>query len=470
MTAGQAGGGGDVSTNHDVSRELIGKYDRSGPRYTSYPTAPEWHDAGYEVAVEAYGRMRDDPRAVSVYIHIPFCERMCLFCGCNVIVAKSHDRVPRYLECLDREVRMVRELTGPKKVVQLHFGGGTPTFLAPDDVERIGAMIWNAFDKADDAEVGIEVDPMVTTREHLQACRRVGFNRLSMGVQDFQDDIQAVVERHQPDAKSTEIFELARELGFDSVNIDLMYGLPGQTPGHLAHSARRVIELGADRVAVFGYAHVPWMKPHQRKLEQHGIPEAASRWDMFNAARSTLLDAGYVAIGMDHFAKPSDELALAAGKRKLSRNFQGYTVLEATSLVGLGVSSISDAADSFLQNAKRLSSYYRAIEAGTFATEKAKVLDDEDKLRRDVIISIMCNLYVDFAAVEQRHDIDFRKEFVGELEQLSGFVDDGLVVRREGGFEVSESGRVFLRNIAMTFDAYLDKGKAGDMPRFSRTV
>jgi oxygen-independent coproporphyrinogen-3 oxidase len=461
---------GPASTAHDVSFELLQKYDRPGPRYTSYPTAPEWQDAGQDVAIAQYERMADDLRPVSIYVHVPFCERMCLFCGCNVIVAKSHEKIPRYLDCIKREINEVRALTGPKTVCQLHFGGGTPTFLTPDELEMIGQSIWSAFDRAEEAEIGIEVDPMVTTRAHLEAARAVGFNRLSMGVQDFQDDVQQVTDRKQPDARSAGIFEFGRELGFESINVDLMYGLPAQTPDHLAHSARRCVDLGADRVAVFGYAHVPWMKPHQKKLEPFGIPGAEQRWQMFNAARSTLLDAGYKAIGMDHFAKPTDELALAAGKRRLNRNFQGYTVLEPTSLIGLGVSSISDAADGFLQNAKRLSSYYSAIEAGAFATEKAKVLDAEDKLRRDVIIEIMCNLYVDYAAIGKRHGIDFAKHFAAEIDGVARFVEDGLVVMQDGSFEVTERGRVFLRNIAMTFDAYLGKKQEGDSPRFSRTV
>jgi oxygen-independent coproporphyrinogen-3 oxidase len=459
-----------VSTAHDVPFELLEKYDRPGPRYTSYPTAPEWHDGGQEVAEAQYARLADDPRPVSIYLHVPFCERMCLFCGCNVIVVKSHDKVPRYLDCVKREVNKIRALTGPKKVCQLHFGGGTPTFLTPGELERLGESIWTAFDLDDTAEVGIEVDPMVTTREHLQAARGVGFNRMSMGVQDFQDDVQEITDRKQPDAKSAEIFELGRALGFESINVDLMYGLPRQTPAHLAHSARRCVELGADRIAVFGYAHVPWMKPHQKKLEPYGIPGVEQRWRMFNAARSTLLDAGYVAIGMDHFAKPTDELALAAGKRRLNRNFQGYTVLDPTSLIGLGVSSISDAADGFLQNAKRLSAYYEAIEADRFATEKAMVLDAEDKLRRDVITEIMCNLYVDYEAIEERHDIDFQEHFATEIGRVAEFVDDNLVTMKGSSFEVTERGRMFLRNIAMAFDAYLEKKRDSEGPRFSRTV
>jgi len=458
-----------TTSPHEVPGDLIAKYDRPGPRYTSYPTAPEWLDFTEAEAREAFGRSAAAERPVSIYVHVPFCERMCLFCGCNVVVAKNREKIPRYLAALEREMEMVRELTGPKRAIQLHFGGGTPTFLLPEELERITASIWRTFERADDAEIGIEVDPMLTSRAHLEAARRAGINRLSMGVQDFQDDVQALVERDQPDAKSSEIFLLGKELGFDSVNIDLMYGLPGQTPAHLAHSARRVIELGADRVAVFGYAHVPWMKPHQKKLEKHGIPAAPERWQMFNAARAVLLDAGYQAIGFDHFAKPTDELALAWQKRRLNRNFQGYTVLEHTDLIGLGISSISDVGGAFVQNAKRLSTYMKTIEDGRLPAERGRVLTDEDHLRRAVITTIMCNLQLDYGEVGRTFGVDIREHFASELSTLDGFVEDGLVEIRDDGFDVTERGRVFARNVAMTFDAYLGK-KGDDGPRFSRTV
>jgi oxygen-independent coproporphyrinogen-3 oxidase len=457
-------------TGHAVPEDLIARYDRPGPRYTSYPTAPEWNDLDEAEARAAFERNGADPRPVSVYVHVPFCERMCLFCGCNVVVAKNRDKIPGYLDAMEREIALVRKLTGAKQAIQLHLGGGTPTFLSPDEIERVAGSVFRAFERASGAEVGIEVDPMLTTREHLEAARRAGFNRLSMGVQDFGDDVQALVERDQPDSKSSEIFRLGRELGFDSVNIDLMYGLPGQTPAHLSHSAHRVIELGADRVAVFGYAHVPWMKPHQKKLEKHGIPAAPERWQMFNAARTVLLDAGYQAIGFDHFAKPTDELARAWRKRKLNRNFQGYTVLEPTDLIGLGVSSISDVGGAYLQNAKRLSAYVQTLEAGRLPVERGRILTDEDRLRRAVITDIMCNLRLDYDHVREQFAIDARQHFAAEIARLEEFVADGLVSLSDRGLEVTERGRVFVRNVAMTFDAYLGEPGGDGGPRFSRTV
>ncbi|MBI5511105.1 MAG: oxygen-independent coproporphyrinogen III oxidase [Deltaproteobacteria bacterium] len=460
----------DLPQSHDVPHDLIARYDRPGPRYTSYPTAPEWIDLTHDDATAALSRVAADPRPISLYVHLPFCERMCLFCGCNVVVLKSRDKVARYLAALTREIALVQSIVGDKKLVQLHLGGGTPTFFTPDELERLGAAIFAAFPPLPDAEIGVEVDPMVTTRAHLTRLRGLGWNRLSMGVQDFQDDVQEVTDRRQPDQKSAAIFTLGRELGFHSINVDLMYGLPKQTAAHLAHSARRCIELGADRIAVFGYAHVPWMKPHQKKLEAHGIPTAEDRWRMFNAARSTLMSAGYQAIGFDHFAKATDELARAFGARKLNRNFQGYTVLEPTHLIGLGLSAISDAGGAFLQNAKKLPDYYRAIEAGRFATEKGRVLTHEDHLRRTVIIELMCNLYLDFAMVEKRFGIEFGAHFANELSALAPLIADGLVVQTPHSLEITERGRVFARNVAMPFDAYLARAGAADKPRFSRTV
>ncbi len=458
------------ASQYAVPHELIARYDRPGPRYTSYPTAPEWGEVTAADARAALERVAADPRPVSLYFHLPFCEHMCLFCGCHVVVARNHTKIPRYLEAIAREIALVREIVGPKKVVQLHFGGGTPTFLSPDQLRHLGEQIWQAFSPTDDAELSVEVDPVVTRREHFEALRSVGFNRVSMGVQDFDDEIQRRTERIQPESLTCELFGTARALGFTSINLDLMYGLPGQTSANLVRSAKRVVELGADRIALFGYAHVPWMKPHQKKLETYGIPEAPERWEMFNAARVTLLEAGYQAIGFDHFARPEDELARAGQKRRLNRNFQGYTVLEPTHVLALGLSAIADAGGSYLQNAKKLADYYAAIEAGELPVEKGMRLSAEDHLRRRVITDLMCNLYVDFDAIDERFGIAFEEHFAGALAQMAPLVADGLVVRHPRALEITERGRVFMRNVAMPFDEYLGKARQSDAPRFSRTV
>jgi oxygen-independent coproporphyrinogen-3 oxidase len=456
-------------SGHAVPLDLIARYDRPGPRYTSYPTAPEWQDISRASVVEALHRVAEDTRPLSVYVHLPFCDRMCLFCGCNVVVARAPEKFSRYVKALQKEIRLTADLVGEKRLTQLHLGGGTPTTFAPEQLQVISETILEKFAPNAEAEMGVEIDPMVTTPTHLKTLREVGFNRLSMGVQDFGDDVQELTERRQPDQKTSSTFAEAREAGFASINLDLMYGLPGQTPEHLAHSARRAIELGADRVAVFGYAHVPWLKPHQKKMEQFGVPAAPARWAMFNAARVTLLDAGYQAIGMDHFAKPTDELALAWRKRRLNRNFQGYTVLEPTNLLGFGLTAISDVEGAYVQNKKRLSDYYRSVEANELGFHKGIVLTAEDHLRRAVITAIMCNLTVEFRDIEQRFSINFREHFSHELASVEPLVADGLVVFHPQALEVTERGRVFVRNVAMAFDEYLHK-KVGDQPRFSRTV
>lgn len=447
--------------------ELIARYDRALPRYTSYPTVPYWGELSGAEAGAALERAGADDRPLSLYLHIPFCDRMCLYCGCNVVVTRSRERIGRYVEALERELSMVRERLGPKALVQLHFGGGTPTMLEPEELGRVLAAITGAFAPAPEAEMSIELDPVVTRTEHLEVARAHGLNRLSVGVQDFDAGLQALVERHQTVADAERVFADARRLGFASINVDLMYGLPQQTVEHVRRSARRAAELGADRLAVFGYAHVPWLKPHQKKLEAHGIPGQMERWAMATAAREVLTECGYVPIGMDHYARPADELALAAADKRLFRNFQGYTVLEPSHLVGLGMTGISEAGGAYLQNHKRVSDYYAAIDQGRLACHRGLVLAPEDELRRTIIHQIMCNLEVDLAALAPG------KDFATELEALEPLAADGLVVIESNRIRVSELGRVFVRNIASVFDTYLGGARENgreDGPRFSRAV
>jgi oxygen-independent coproporphyrinogen-3 oxidase len=416
----------------------------------------------------ALNKASKDQLPISLYVHLPFCERMCFFCGCQVVAGKPRSILPRYIEALERELSMVRQALGPKKLVQLHLGGGTPTFLHPNDLTRLSKSVWSNFERTVEAEISLEIDPVVTTRAHLATARSNGFNRLSMGVQDFGEDVQEFIGRHQSEQRTVECFETARQLGFKSINVDLMYGLPGQTPRHLEYSARRIAELGADRVAIFGYAHVPWMRPHQKKLEIHGLPTTDARWEMAQIARTTLQQQGYVPIGMDHFALPEDELSRAVKARRLSRNFQGYTVLDSTHLVGIGMSAIGDVGDTYVQNSKRLSHYLERIESGTFSTERSKALSVEDRIRRAVITSLMCNLYVDFCQIEKEFGIDFNAHFGTNLTKLSQMQEDGLLTCHDKSIEIKDLGRPFLRNIAMVFDAYLE----ADPPkqRFSRVI
>jgi len=356
--------------------------------------------------------------------------------------------------------------------VQLHFGGGTPTMMPPAQLDRIIGAIHEAFPPDENAEMSIEIDPVVTKREHLETVRKHGLNRISIGVQDFSDEVQEAVARMQSAEISRGAFAMARELGFESVNIDIMYGLPRQTEAHLERSAREVVALGSDRIALFGYAHVPWIKPHQKKLEIYDLPTAEQRWKMFGAARQVFLEEGYHAIGMDHFAKPGDELAQALAGRRLRRNFQGYTVLDAVHLIGFGMTAISDAGGAFIQNHKKLSDYYAAVEQGELATERGMDRSADDNLRQAVITGIMCNLYLSYADIEERFAGtlrgSFADHFAKELEALAALEHDGLLVRSEGAIEVPERGRHLVRNIAAVFDTYLEGN--GEGTRFSRTI
>jgi oxygen-independent coproporphyrinogen III oxidase len=437
------------------SWDLVRRYDRPVPRYTSYPTVPVWREAGSDAMERALANLPSGG-ALSVYVHLPFCDRMCLYCGCNVVVAKSDAPLVRYLATLAREIEMAAAASGPHDLAQLHYGGGTPTMLSPAQLEALTGSITSRFRPTAEAEMSIEIDPMTTTREHLEALRRVGFNRLSLGVQDFDDHVQRLIERNQTAAVTREVYAWAREVGFTCINMDLMYGLPGQTPEGLASSCEAAAELGADRIALFAYAHVPGMKPHQRRLEQYGLPTARARWEMAAAGREVLQRRGYVFIGMDHFARQGDELVRARAAGALYRNFQGYTIRRATHLLGLGASAISDVGGSFIQSTKRLSEYHEAIAANRFPVERGHRRTRDDELRRAAIIAVMCDLRVDAKELGGLFGIDFDAYFAHELGRLAPLESDGLVRRTESGFEVTELGRGFLRNIACIFDAYLD--------------
>lgn len=450
--------------------QTVQRYSRPAPRYTSYPTVPVWQEADSRLAQEALERATEADAPVSLYLHVPFCERMCLYCGCNVIVAKNYEKVPRYLQALLTELDMVAGRLGSRPLVQLHLGGGTPTFLSPADLERLVQAVLARFPALPQAELGIEIDPVLTNREHMETVRRLGFNRISIGVQDFDEHVQEIIEREQSAAVSRWAFELARELGFASVNLDLMYGLPGQNDEVLQRSAGIAAELGADRIALFGYAHVPWMKPHQRRLEVHGIPTPEARWRMFNAARQALWQAGYQPIGMDHFAKPQDELARAAHDGRLNRNFQGYTVLAPTDVVALGVSAISDIGRTYLQNSHRLSEYLAAIESGHLATTSGLHVTDEDVLRRRVINSLMCNLRLSYPEMGRELGIDIPEHFAEALAGLAPLEEDRLIERSNDALLITELGRPLARNVAIAFDAYAKPPAEGAGPRFSNAV
>jgi oxygen-independent coproporphyrinogen-3 oxidase len=451
--------------------ELVRRYDRPGPRYTSYPTALEFHeglgvDAYREHLVEAARR----PGPLSFYLHLPFCEERCLFCGCNVVATKRREVAERYLGFLLREIDAVARLVGRgRPITQLHWGGGTPTYLAPEQMRRLHGAVRDRFAFDPEAEIAIEVDPRVTTAEQLATLRDLGFNRLSVGVQDFTTDVQRAIGRRQTLAQTTALVDEARRLGFLSLNLDLIYGLPLQTPSSFRETLERVLEIRPDRLAVYSYAHVPWLKGHQRRIAVEELPAPETKLELLVAAVTTLSGAGYVPIGMDHFALPQDELAGAARAGTLWRNFMGYTVRRGTDLVACGMTGIGDIGGAFFQNRRQLHAYERAVAETGLAVERGYLPTDEDRLRRHVITALMCNFRVDFADVARRFAVDPRAAFARELAELAALAADGLVRVDAEGISVPERGRLFVRNVCMVFDAHLRRHGAG-RPRWSRTV
>ncbi len=464
-----------VASSIRVTPDLLRKYDRPGPRYTSYPTAVEFNAAydasAYFASLDEAAARPDDP--LSLYVHLPFCEHRCTFCGCNVVVTRHRAVSEKYLTYLHREIREVaRRLGRRRRVVQYHWGGGTPTYLAIDEMRALQGVVTDCFDILPDAEAAIEVDPRVTSREQIDLLRALGFNRLSMGVQDFDPEVQAIISRNQTERQTRELFDYSRSAGFASINIDLIYGLPLQKPETFAKTLNTVIELRADRVAVYSYAHVPWLRTQQKGFDPALLPSAEQKLELFCLARETFLQAGYRPIGMDHFAVPEDELARAVETRTLSRNFMGYTIKAAPDMIGMGVSAIGDVAGAYAQNQKKLPRYYEAIDQGSLPIERGYRLSADDQIRRFVITQLMCNFHLDKRAVEDRFGIAFDQVFERELSELTapdGLIASGFVTASRDALDVEPLGRLFVRNVAMLFDRYLLAKKA-DARIFSRTV
>jgi oxygen-independent coproporphyrinogen-3 oxidase len=410
------------------------------------------------------------PDALSLYFHLPFCDHRCAFCGCNVVITKKHEVATKYLDTLAEEIDLVADRLGSRTSVrQLHWGGGTPTFLTADEMESLFEKITSRFQIEEQAEVAIEVDPRVTTLEQLVLLRKLGFNRLSMGVQDFTQEVQEAIDRNQTEEETFTLVERCRELGFESLNIDLIYGLPLQTPETFADNLKKVLLLRPERVAVYSYAHVPWIKANQRKTDAGVLPPAEVKLRLFGEAREAFVGDGYDPIGMDHFALPEDELAVAARQGELHRNFMGYTTRPAPDMVGFGISAIGDVGNAYFQNNKVIPQYHRAIEAGGVPVYRGVRLTEEDLLRREVIQAIMCNWKVDKRAVEERYGVEFDRKFALELTELEEERTNGFVEMDDAEIRVVGTGRLFVRNIAMIFDEYLRKMKA-DGPVFSQTV
>ncbi|HEI8868642.1 oxygen-independent coproporphyrinogen III oxidase [Serratia sp. AKBS12] len=446
---------------------LIQKYNYSGPRYTSYPTALEFNQS-YDDAAFLRAAARYPERPLSLYVHIPFCHKLCYFCGCNKLVTRQTHKADDYLAILAREIAARAPLFAGRQVSQMHWGGGTPTYLDKAQISRLVAMLRQHFDFLPDAEMSIEVDPREIELDVLDHLRHEGFNRLSMGVQDFNKDVQRLVNREQDEDFIFALIARAKALGFNSTNIDLIYGLPRQTPESFAFTLARVAELNPDRLSVFNYAHLPELFAAQRKIKDADLPDAQQKLDILQQTIASLTQSGYQFIGMDHFARPDDELAVAQREGKLHRNFQGYTTQGDSDLLGLGVSAISMLGDSYAQNQKLLKNYYDSVERQGTALWRGLAMSDDDCLRRDVIKTLICNFQLAYQPIEQQYAIDFSDYFSQDLQLLAPFERDGLVERDAQGIRVTPRGRLLIRNICMCFDIYLRKQARAQ--QFSRVI
>ncbi|MEY4013183.1 MAG: oxygen-independent coproporphyrinogen oxidase [Pseudomonadota bacterium] len=455
-----------------ISETLLERYDIPGPRYTSYPTADRFVEAfGADDLGRALADRRDTRSAtpLSLYIHIPFCESVCYYCACNKVITKHHSKGAQYLHYLSREVDMVTQHLGAgQKVSQLHLGGGSPTFLSDAELADLMSMLQRHFELIPGGEFSIEVDPRTVTKERLLSLHRLGFNRLSFGVQDFDPHVQVAVHRVQPQFQVEALMQSARQIGFESINLDLIYGLPLQTPESFERTLKSVVSMRPDRIAVYAYAHLPARFKPQRRINAHELPRPQDKVHMLAMAIDLLTQAGYVYIGMDHFALPNDPLAVAKAQGRLHRNFQGYSTQPDCDLVALGVSAIGRIGPTYHQNAKSLEEYYDLIDQGRLPVVRGLALSQDDILRRAVIMAIMCQGKLDFEAIELAFMTDFRKTFSHALTSLEPLIQEGLVEVDEYGLSVTASGWMLIRAIAMAFDQHLQSDL--DRARFSKIV
>jgi oxygen-independent coproporphyrinogen-3 oxidase len=456
-----------------VPLALLDKYDRPGPRYTSYPTAPEWDDRygpdDFRAGISA-SATGSSAAPLSLYFHIPFCRSLCLYCGCNVFITKNHEVTTPYLAHIKQEIDWVADcIPAGRSVKQLHWGGGTPTYLETDEIRELYRCILSKFDLAPDAEIGIEIDPRATTPEQCAVLRELGFNRLSLGIQDFDPKVQKAVHRIQSYEMTREIFDGCRNLGFESINVDLIFGLPHQTIESFTDTVDKIVQMRPDRIALFSYAHVPWLKKQQGSFARH-LPERLEKFGIFCLASRKFSEAGYRYIGMDHFALPADELVSAQRDRSLHRNFQGYTTKGGCDLYGFGVSAISALDDAYAQNWRDLPSYYKSIDEQQWPTMRGVRVSPVDQLRRVVINRLLCNLVLIKSEVEQDFSLQFDEYFEDEMNTLVELERDQLVRLSQDRIEVTELGRIFVRNVAMVFDSYLKQPGTNPAKRFSKTL
>jgi oxygen-independent coproporphyrinogen-3 oxidase len=458
----------------DFDAGLISRLSKSGPRYTSYPTADRFTDSfGYRDYLHAVAdrRTRGNARPLSLYLHIPFCDTVCYYCACNKIVTKNREKAATYLAYLKREVAMQGALfAGMNEVEQLHFGGGTPTYLSDAQMGELMDHLRRCFRFAPDAigEYSIEVDPRTVSVERVHSLRAQGFNRISLGVQDFDADVQKAVNRIQPEQETRAVIAAARAAGFRSVSIDLIYGLPKQTPDTMIATLEKVVAADPDRIAVYHYAHLPHLFKPQRRILEQDMPDSDAKLRMLQLCIERLTAAGYVYIGMDHFAKPEDDLAIAQRQGRLHRNFQGYSTHADTDLVSCGVSAIGAVGATYSQNVKTLDAYYDALDRNELPVARGTRLGMDDVLRRTVIQKLMCQFELSISTIEQAFPVVFRQYFAAELAQLAAMEADGLVVVNGDWISVASRGRLLIRNVCMVFDRYLAACSAG--PRYSKTV
>jgi len=454
-----------------VSQELLDRYDRPGPRYTSYPTVPAWSDefgeADYLAALE---ELSGKPKETfAIYTHLPFCAELCTYCGCNATSTRKPEVVDAYLDRVEREIDIVTRALGTgRRVQQLHWGGGTPNFLDAAQRGRLLDLLRDAFAFDDDAEISLEIDPRIADADQIHALRAEGFNRISLGVQDFADEVQAAIGRHQPREKTEEIYAACREAGFDSVNLDLVYGLPAQSRERFEASVRGLLDMRPDRVALYSYAHVPWLRPKQRQIDEALLPAPREKFDLFLLALERFGDGGYDWLGMDHFALPGDELAVAAREKRLHRNFMGYTTKSASHMLAFGNSAIGDLAGRFVQSESRLGRYQRSLDEGKLAVQRGMRLSPDDLLRRKVITHLICNLELPFDLTDSEYFAPVDALLMAEIDRLRGYEHDGLVEVDMEKVRVTDLGRFFIRNLCMELDAYLPNQQG--RPMFSRTV
>jgi len=464
-----------MSENHtsgiEFDTDLIKKYDIAGPRYTSYPTAVQFTADFTEQDYRAQAALSNQSaRDLSLYFHLPFCDTICYYCACNKVITKDRSKAEPYLQALHKEIAMQAELfDSSRKVNQLHWGGGTPTFINHQQMTELMQVTRQHFNLHDDdsGEYSIEIDPREVNRESIKLLRDIGFNRMSLGVQDFNPAVQKAVNRIQSEEQTLNALSNAREFGFKSISTDLIYGLPLQTADSFAVTLQRIVELSPDRISLFNYAHMPELFKPQRRINEADMPAAEMKLTILKQSTEQLINAGYVYIGMDHFAKPDDELSIAQQQGKLYRNFQGYATHADCDLIGLGITSIGTVHNSFSQNIKTLDEYQSTINSGKLAVFRGVEIDQDDLIRRDVIMQLICHFYLNFSTIEAKHNIEFSDYFSTELKNLAEMCEDGLIEVNDQTITVTDKGRLLIRNICMTFDRYHN---AQHQQRFSKAI